>query len=60
MTAVLPSSADFWRRRHLLAEPHKRKVLIVENALLPQPVKSLMAEILMHNLEVRTTSLISD
>ncbi|KAJ9093460.1 hypothetical protein QFC19_008319 [Naganishia cerealis] len=41
---------------HLLTESKSRKVIIVENALLPNPIKQLISEVLFDNLKVPSVS----
>ncbi|KAJ9118244.1 hypothetical protein QFC22_004153 [Naganishia vaughanmartiniae] len=45
--------------RHLLTESKSRKVIIVENALLPSPIKQLISEVLFDNLKVPSVSFTS-
>jgi hypothetical protein len=45
--------------RHLLTESKSRKVIIVENALFPNPIKQLISEVLFDNLKVPSVSFTS-
>lgn len=44
--------------QHLMTDPKKRKVLVVENPMLPNAVKDMICEVLFNNLQVPSVSFV--
>lgn len=52
------STEEKWHR-YLVTESRSRKVIVVENPLLPDPIKRIITDVLLDNLQVRSMSFAS-